>query len=59
MNLLVIAGAKIPPLLRYSSFLAAFFCCFLNFNFKLLKFWLLKVDFFLSPALSEGKGVLA
>jgi hypothetical protein len=36
MNLFVIAGAKLTPLLHNSSFLFAFFYHFLNFEFNLL-----------------------
>jgi hypothetical protein len=35
--LIVIAGAKVTPLLRNSSFLKAFFFSFFDFGFKALK----------------------
>jgi hypothetical protein len=46
MNLLVIAGAKLTPLLRNSSFLFAFFYHFLNFEFNLLNNRALKTKVF-------------
>jgi len=61
MNLLVIAGAKLPPLLRYSSFLAAFFYSFFDLGFKLLNTRVLKTKVFspYNPPQSSPKKIEA
>ena len=56
MNVCVVAGAKLHRLLSYSSFLNAFFWCFLNPIFNSLKTWILKVNYFPLPGPLQRRG---